>query len=116
MAKSKHKKLTNRNQDHSPSSERNSPTPPSPGHVNTPKKLDPDLKAYLIMVVEDIKKDINNSLKEIQENIANQVENLKEEAQNFLKVLQENTTKQVMKLNKTIQDKKGSRHYNENPK
>jgi hypothetical protein len=40
---------------------------PSPGHPNTPKKLDPDLKAYLMMMVEDIKKDFNNSLKEIQE-------------------------------------------------
>jgi hypothetical protein len=42
------------------------PIPPSPGHTNTPEKLDPDLKAYLMMMVEDIKKDFNNSLKEIQ--------------------------------------------------
>jgi hypothetical protein len=67
MAKGKCKNLTNRNQDHSPSSEPSTPTSPSPGHPNTPKKLDPDLKAYLMMMVEDIKKDINNSLKEIQE-------------------------------------------------
>ena len=59
------------------------------------------------MMVEDIKKDFNNSLKEIQENTAKQVEDLKEEAQNSLKVLQENMTKQVMELNKTIQDLKG---------
>jgi prefoldin subunit 5 len=58
------------------------------------------------MMVEDIKKDFNNSLKEIQENTANQVEDLKEEAQKSLKELQENTTKQVMELNKTIQDLK----------
>jgi gas vesicle protein len=58
------------------------------------------------MMVEDIKKDYNNSLKEIQENTAKQVEDLKEEAQNSLKVLQENMTKQVMELNKTIQDLK----------
>jgi hypothetical protein len=63
MAKGKCKKHTNRNQDHSPSSERSTPTQPSPGHPNTPKKLDPDLKAYLMMMVEDIKKDFNNSLK-----------------------------------------------------
>jgi hypothetical protein len=43
-----------------------------------------------MMLVEDIKKDINNSLKEIQENTAKQVEVLKE--------LQENTTKQVKVL------------------
>ena len=55
------------------------------------------------MMVEDIKKDFNNSLKEIQENTAKQVEDLKEEAQKSLKELQENTTKQVMKLNTTTQ-------------
>ena len=106
MAKGKHKNLTNRNQDHSPSLERSTPTPPSPGHPNTPEKLDLDLKAYLMMMVEDIKKDFNNSLKEIQENTAEQVEDLKEETQKSLKELQENTTKQVMELNKTIQDLK----------
>jgi hypothetical protein len=70
MAKGKPKTLTNRNQDHSPSSEPSTPTSPSPGHPNTPEKLDLDLKAYLMMMVEDIKKDFNNSLKEIQENTA----------------------------------------------
>jgi hypothetical protein len=75
MAKSKHKNLTNRNQDHSPSSERSTPKPPSPGQPKTPEKIVPDLKAYLMMMVEDIKKDFNNSLKEIQENTAKQVEN-----------------------------------------
>jgi hypothetical protein len=55
------------------------------------------------MLVEDIKKDINNSLKEIQENTAKKVEALKEETQKFLKELQENTTKQVAELKKTIQ-------------
>ena len=38
-----------------------------------------------MMMVEDIKKDFNNSLKEIQENTAKQVEDIKEEAQNPLK-------------------------------
>jgi hypothetical protein len=85
MAKGKCKNLTNRNQDHSPSSERSTPTSPSPGHPNTPKKIVPDLKAYLTMMVEDIKKDFNNSLKEIKENTAKQVEDIKEEAQNPLK-------------------------------
>ena len=58
------------------------------------------------MQVEDFKKDINNSLKEIQEHTAKQVEVLKEETQKSLKDLQENTTKQVMELNKTIPDPK----------
>ena len=51
-----------------------------------------------MMLVEDIKKDFNSSLKEIQENTAKEVEVLKE--------IQENTTKRVMELNKTIQDLK----------
>jgi hypothetical protein len=85
MAKGKHKNLTNRNQEHSPSSEPSTPTSPSPGHPNTPENLDPDLKAYLMMIVEDIKKDFNNSLKEIQENTAKQVEDIKQESQKSLK-------------------------------
>jgi hypothetical protein len=51
-----------------------------------------------MMLVEDFKKGINNSPKEIDENTAKQVEVLKE--------LQESTTKQVMELSKTIQDLK----------
>jgi hypothetical protein len=45
-----------------------------------PKKQDSELKSYLMMVVEDFKKGINNSLKEIQENAAKQREALTEEA------------------------------------
>ena len=76
MAKGKRKNPTNRNQDHSSSSECRTPTPPSPGHPNTPEKLHPDLKAYLMLMVEDIKNDFNNSLKQIQENTDKQVEDL----------------------------------------
>ena len=67
MAKGRHKNLTNRNQDHSPSLEPSTPTSASPGHPNT-ENLDPDIRAYLMMTVEEIKKDFNNSLKKIQEN------------------------------------------------
>jgi len=98
MAKGKHKNLTNRNQDHSPSSEPSTPISLTPGHTNTPEYLDPDLKAYPMMMVEDIKKDFNNSLKEIQENNAKKLQVLKEK--------QENTAKQVMETNKTILDLK----------
>jgi hypothetical protein len=38
-----------------------------------------DLKPHLMMLIEDFKKDINNSLKEIQENRSKQVEAIKEE-------------------------------------
>jgi hypothetical protein len=85
MAKGKLKNLTNRNQDYSPSSEPSTPTSPSPGYSNTPEKIEPDLKAYLMMMVEDIKKDFNDSLKEIHENTAKQVENLKRKHKNPLK-------------------------------
>jgi DNA anti-recombination protein RmuC len=139
MAKGKHNNLTNRNQDHSASSEPNTPNTAIFGYFNTPENQDSDLKTYLMMLVEIFKIDINNSLKEIQENMDKQVEGLNEEAQNSLKELQENTakqvevlkeetqkslkelqentTKQVMMLNKTIQDlKNGSRNNEENPK
>ena len=58
------------------------------------------------MMIEDFKKDTNNSLKDIQENTGKQVENLKEETQKSLKELQENTIKQARKINKTIQNLK----------
>ena len=78
MVKGKLKNLTNRNQDYSPSSEPSTPTTTSPGYSNTPEKQDAILKSYLMMVVEDFKKGINNALKEIQENTAKRVEDLKE--------------------------------------
>jgi hypothetical protein len=76
VAKGKHKNFTNRNQDYWASSEPSIPTTASPGYPNTPKKQDLDLKSYLMKVVKDFKKDIDNSLKEIQENTAKQVEDL----------------------------------------
>ena len=63
MVRRKCKNLTNRSQDHSPSSERDTPPTPGPGHPNTPEKLDKDLKANLMMMVENIKKDFHNSKK-----------------------------------------------------
>jgi hypothetical protein len=123
MVKGKCKNPANRNQDHSPSSEHRTPTPPSPGHSNTIEKLDPDLKAYLMMMVEYIRKGFNNSLKEIQENMAKELQVLKEKQENttkqveVLKEKQENTSKQVMGMNKNhTRHKKGSRHNKENPK
>ena len=49
------------------------------------------------MMVEDIKKNFNNSLKEIQENTAKELQALKEK--------QENTTKQVEVLIEKQEDK-----------
>jgi hypothetical protein len=129
MTKSKYNSITGRKQDYSASSELNSPITGSPGYPqDTPEKQDSDLKSYHMMLVEDFKNGNNNSLKEIQEDMAKQVEGLKEDAQKSLKELQENTekqvevlkeetqislkelqgntTKEVMELNKTIQDLK----------
>lgn len=58
-----------------------------------------------MMMIEDVKKDVNNSLKEIQ-NIGKQLEALKEETQKSLKELQENTINQAKGMDKTIQDLK----------
>jgi Skp family chaperone for outer membrane proteins len=105
MAKGKCKNVTNRNQDYLALSEPSTPTTESPGYPNTLEKQNLNLKSYLMML-EDFKKDVNNSIKEIQENKDKQVEALKEEKQKSLKELQENTTKEVQELNKTIQDLK----------
>jgi hypothetical protein len=104
MVKGKCKNLTNRNQDHSPSSEPSTPTSASPGFPNTPKKQNSDLKLYLMMLVEDFKKEINNSLKEIQENTAQQVKSHKEEAQKKKKPL-ENYRKTLLKKYKALKKK-----------
>jgi hypothetical protein len=71
MAKGKLNNLPNRNQDHSPSSEPSTPTSPNPGHPNTLEKLDPDLKAYLMMMVEDIKKNLITHLKKYRRTLLN---------------------------------------------
>ena len=63
MVKGKRKNLTNRNQEKWASSVPSTPITMSPEYPKTPEKLDPDLKSYLMMVVEDLKKGINNSLK-----------------------------------------------------
>ena len=98
-------------------SELNSPTIASPGYANTQEKQELDLKALVRMLLEEHMKDINKSLKEIQDNmgqkfVANkeemqnslkeiqekfdqQAEVMKEETQKSLKVLEENTNKQM---------------------
>jgi len=50
------------------------------------------------MMIQDFKKDINNSFKEIQDNTGKQVEALKKETQKSLQELQENTTKPVKEM------------------
>ena len=90
VAKVKCKNNTNRDQGNMAPSEQTSPTTASPGYSNKQEKQDLDLKSYLMLLIEDFKKDINNSLKE----------------------LEENTNKQVKVLNKTIQDLKNTSRNN----
>ena len=63
MVRGKHKKISNRNQGNLSSSESSSHTTSSPGYPNTTEKQDSDLKSHLMIMIEDFKKDINNSLK-----------------------------------------------------
>jgi hypothetical protein len=67
MVGGKHKNINNRNQTYWTSSEPNSPTIASHGYTITPEKQDLYLNSLLMMMIEDFKKDINNSIKGIQE-------------------------------------------------
>ena len=102
MVGGKHKNINNRNQGYLASSEPNSPIIASSGYNITTEKQNSDLKSLLMIMIEDFK-DINNSLKEIQENTGKQVDPLKEETQKSLKELQENKIKQANEMSKTIQ-------------
>jgi hypothetical protein len=75
----------------------------SPEYTNTPKNQEADLKSYLMKIIESFKEDINNSLKEVQENKGKRVEAIKVETNKFFK---ENTIKKVKELNKVVQDLK----------
>jgi hypothetical protein len=80
MVRGKGKNISNRNQGYLTSSVHSSPTTVSFGYPNTSEKQDTDLKSHLIMMIENFK-DINNFLKEIQENTGKQLEAIKEETQ-----------------------------------
>jgi hypothetical protein len=67
MARGKHKNITNRNQGYLTSSEPSSPSTASFKHSKTLEKQDLDFTPNLMMLIEDFKKDINNSLKEVQD-------------------------------------------------
>ena len=62
-------------------------------------------------MIEEVKKDIKNSLNKMQENIGKQVEAHKEKTQKSHKELEENTTKQVKELKKK---NPGSKNGNKN--
>jgi hypothetical protein len=66
MARGKDRNISNRNQGYLSPSQASFTTTVSPGLPNIPQKQDSDLKSHLMMMIKDFKKDINNSLKEIQ--------------------------------------------------
>jgi hypothetical protein len=106
MVEGKPKNISNRDQGYLALSEPNSPTIANPGYTITEEKQDSDLKSLLMVLIEDFKKDINNSLKEIKENTGKQPEALKKKTQKSLKELHESTIKQAKEMIKTIQDLK----------
>ena len=63
MAGGKRKNISNKNQGYLASSEPNSPIKARPGYSNTPEKQNSDLKSLLMMMIEDIKKDIITPIK-----------------------------------------------------
>jgi hypothetical protein len=65
MAKGKRKSISNRSIDYLASSDPSFPTTVNPGYLNSSEKQDSNLKSHIMMMIEDFKKDINNSLKEI---------------------------------------------------
>jgi hypothetical protein len=65
MVRGKGKNISNRNQGYLASSESCSFTTVSPGYPNTPEEQDSGLKSHLMMMmIQDFKRDTNNSLKE----------------------------------------------------
>jgi hypothetical protein len=68
MVKGKGKYTSNRNQGYLVSPETILPPQQAMDTPNTWEKQDSYLKLHLMMIIEDFKKDINNSLSEIQEN------------------------------------------------
>jgi hypothetical protein len=85
MARGNCRNRSNRNQGYIESSEPRYPTIVSLGYTITPERQDMNLKTFLMMkMMEDFKKEINNSLKEIQENTRKQ-RGLKRKHKNPLK-------------------------------
>ena len=79
MARGKCNIISNRSQYNWHNQKANSHYKKSPGTPTYLKNLETDLKLYLMKIIDPFKEDINNSLKDIQENKGKQVEALKEE-------------------------------------
>jgi hypothetical protein len=75
------------------SSELSFPTTACPGYTNTPENQKADLKSHLMYMIEATKENLNNSLKEIQENIGKLVKAIKDERNKSLVEIKENAIK-----------------------
>jgi uncharacterized protein (DUF305 family) len=94
MVGGKGKNISNRSQSYLASSEPNSPAIASPRYTIPPKKQDMDLKSLIMMMMEDYKKEINNSLKEIQKDTCNKVKELNKTIQDLKKKIEAIKTSQ----------------------
>jgi hypothetical protein len=65
VERGKGKNMSNRNLGYLASSETTSPNTACPGYPNIPEKQNSDLKSHFMMMIEDFKKNVFNSLKEI---------------------------------------------------
>jgi hypothetical protein len=83
--------------------ELSSPTIASLEYTNTPENLESVLKSYLMKIIESFKEDINNSLKEIQENTGKQVKELNKVIQ-YIKLEVETIKKMQMEANLEIEN------------
>ena len=76
-------------------SEPNSPLTASPGYQKTQEKQDLDVKALVMMLLQEHMKDINKSLREIQEEMDQKLEALTRETHKSFKEIQENMGQQI---------------------
>ena len=94
MAKGKQRNILNK----MAPSEPNSPTPSNPGYLNIPEEQDSDLKSHVLKTLEACRKDIDSSLKNIQENILTQKPLMSKQI-NLLKKYR----KKIKQVNKMVQ-------------
>ena len=77
----------------------------SSGYHNTPVEQDSDIKSQLMKMIAAFNEDINNFLKDIQENTDNWIEPFKEEKKICFKKYQK-IWSNMNEINKTVQDLK----------
>ena len=84
MVKGKHKNVSNRSQCNLALSKPSYSQTAIPGYLNTSEKQGSACKSHLKIMLKVIKEDINNSLKEIQDNTGKEVGVLKEKTNKYL--------------------------------